>query len=273
MDSALDVVIQVLKNEKTPKISNQKYQVFLQQEIENILFLISRIVYITRKVNPWLKVAIEFGDDQHIYHAQDPTIWLVKDVEHKNDIDPIISCYENEFPNDVLNKKLVIATRVFVAQSLASWSFYYKDQTKLANIVNVGLQRIKKDNNTISFQNKKLSIKSTYLIYFVTHVVLVATMWGELHYPVGGSHNIWVKIINQFKKWILKIHKFAPHNLEIWLELLFCLELLHENEFVDQYTDFTFSLYSPICKIKNQHEAYHTYILWALYFAAVHVPK
>jgi hypothetical protein len=262
MEDALTRVVLVLKN-KNPKMTKQKYTHFLAAEVENILFLMSRVVRLAPQTFGIVKSAVAFANSS--YHPQDPAIWLVNHELGIPNSEPVVSGYESEFPRAVEFGKLMIATRVFVAESLANWSFY-QDQHKLGKIVDVGLTRFGHSRTSLTFRKFRLSQQSEFLIYFVTHIVLVATMWGGFGYPVGGTPKVWARIIEQLKTWLLLIT--PKDNLEIWLELLLCLELMHENEFVDSFHEKARELFAQKLVSKDPHRIYHTYVLWALLFAA-----
>ncbi len=262
IEAALTRVVLVLEN-KNPKMTKKKYKNFLSAEVENILFLMSRVVRLAPQTFAIVKSAVAFTNS--LYHPQDPAIWLVNhELGIPDNNQPVVSGYPSEFPKNVERGTLMIATRVFVAESLANWSFY-QDQRKLGKVVDVGLTRFR-DNTLLTFRKFRLSQKSEFLIYFVTHIVLVATMWGGFGYPVGGTPKVWARIIEQLKTWLLLIT--PEDNLEIWLELLLCLELLHEDKFVDTFMEKAVQMFAQELVSKDPHRVYHTYVLWALLFAA-----
>ena len=86
------------------------------------------------------------------------------------------------FQKRVLQGSLFVATRVMVAEALARWSFYHQQISAVVEVVEIAIQRfsvVTKPKLLHLSEKGFLTSKSSYLIYFVTHIVLVATMWGE----------------------------------------------------------------------------------------------
>jgi len=244
----------------------------MNEEQENIAFLISRIVIKNRIFNPYLEKSLKLA---RTANRKDPTFWLARkelDVTKatttaaitssaKEQI-PIIEGYPSEFPLLVHNGELIVATRVFVAEALASWSFYNRDRERLNQIVDVGLTRFSKlKTKKIKIVQGKLTESSEVLIYFVTHIVLVATMYGELKW----THE---KITELLLNWLQMITPHAKDNLEIWIEIILCLQILSFDS-VDIKKYNLLELYDPHPVILDPHKAYHTYILWAGLFASL----
>ncbi len=250
----------------------------MNEEQENIAFLISRIVRKNPIFNPYLEKSLKLA---RTAHRKDPTFWLARkelDVTKtttttttkittaitstdKEQV-PIIEGYPSEFPLLVHNGELIVATRVLVAEALASWSFHNKDQQRLNQIVDVGLTRFSKlKTKKIKIVQGKLTESSEVLIYFVTHIVLVATMYGELKW----THE---KITELLLHWLQTITPHAKDNLEIWIEIILCLQILAFDS-IDIKKYNLIELYNPHLVILDPHKAYHTYILWAGLFASL----
>jgi hypothetical protein len=267
IDSALKAVSDVLHN--IPKrVPNKVHNAFLEDEGENIVFLVSRVTHLLPRTQPQLKTMMQFLLKKHIFPLEEPPLWLSLDMLKQSKPQPVISSYASEYPKDVLDAPFTIATRVMVAEGLAHWSFYNKDPLKLVDVVETGLQRFSetKDKDIVITRKSLLSEPSELFIYFVTHIVLVATMWGELA-PIGGSHAIWQMISKTLKTWALELDKHKKKNLEVWLELLFCLNLLGETTFTQQFEEGTIALFTNVIRTKNQHKLYHTFVLWSLYLS------
>jgi len=270
---ALNIVCQVLKN-RSKRVSSKTHEAFLIQEAENIAFLVARVQFLYAPAKKNALTVLRFINEQNLLDHRDPSLMIaMSDCELKVPKAEIAG-YPDEFPKAVIQNGFLTATRVFVAEALASWSFYNKNTTKLTDIVNVGLRRtlLKKQKDLI-FSGRELSPQSEYWVYFVTHVVLVATMWGELHEPLGGTAiETWDQIIKLLRAWIVIIEADAKQNLEVFIELLFCLDLLKQTDIVDRFKGFTDTLFMTESNTRNQHRAYHTYVLWALFYAKrVHI--
>lgn len=237
MQECLSIVIQTLSNG-----SKQ----FIKEQSANALFLISQMQSMVQ--DEFNQLASQT--------ALDPVLWLAIHGFHALPNKNFISGYPSEFPSLVFGKDLMIATRVFVAEGLASW-VYFHDLKKFDFIISIGLQRFNELNNFELQFNKfnKLKLKSQYLIYFVTHIILLAGFYGQR----ALIQNDFANIIIVFKKWIQEIE--SKQNLEIYLELLLCMQILNQPIDIKE-TMKLFNIEKTIKK--NQHECYHTFALWAL---------
>ncbi len=266
---SLQKVLDTLEN-KQPKINKKLHRNFLSLEQENAAFLISRVVRFNPTYSPYLMKALLICKTSH---RQDPTFWLARDMLHtvtklpstNIQAKPSVSSYPEEFPQAILDGDLVVATRVLVAEALASWSFFNKDSEKIHEIIKVGLKRWEQiHKKRLSFANKKkLNEESQFMIYFTTHLVLVATMWGEIKWE-SVPHNLITKLI----EWTSILEPVRNQNLEIYLELLFCLKLLGQLPNVPENMQKTFWKNQETI-ILEPHESYHVYVLWALFLISI----
>jgi hypothetical protein len=115
------------------------------------------------------------------------------------------------------------------------------------------------------FKGPKLVAKSEALIYFVTHIVLVATMWGECDLITKETHD-WKPVSNCLWSWVKLLQSSKQWNLEVWLEVLVCLHFVGES--ILAYVAETTALFSHMDDFKDVHSIYHTHILWLYYFHA-----
>ncbi len=276
VELSLQNIISTLDN-KQPKIKKDLHVKFLRSEQENAAFLISRVVRFNPKYSNYLMQALLICKTAH---RQDPTFWLARDMLYtvtklnptNIQANPVVSSYPTEFPQAVLDGDLVVSTRVIVAEALASWSFFNKDQLKIQKIVEVGLKRFDKiQDKKIKLVKKKLNEESEFLIYFTTHLVLVATMWGEIKWESPPQ-----KLIDNCLRWVSFLEPVAETNLEIWLELLFCLQVLGNLSKVDknvkdklQNTESILKLFKNPVIILDPHESYHLFVLWALFLVSI----
>ncbi len=272
--------MQVTINQKSTKTQ----EAFLHAEGENIVFLSSRVLHLCacNEMRNDIKILISkllhFANKKpHLFNMNEPAMQIVI-ADMGLPSNPIISSYDQEFPKDVLiQKNLHKATRVFVAQGLAIWSFYNQNKNKLAEVIAVGFTRLQMeplDNFKLHFKpqdENKLTSKSEFLIYFTTHIVLIATMWGQLSMPCGGLKSQWQFIIKHMHCWIYCLENKAKENLEIWIELMFCLDLLRQKEIIYQYESKTNKLFVlNFEKTASQHCIYHTFVLWAHFYCLRH---
>ncbi len=246
--------------EKTLDVLSNKKPKFIHDEGANLIFLIGRVFILNPRLirNDKFQKAIDFISTQ--INNQEPTLLSIL-IDFKFNIKekPFISGYPDEFPSK--NNNLMIITRVMVAEALASWTYYNKDINKINHIVKISLKQFDKTTK-LKFQQTKLIQKSEFLIYFLTHIILIATMWGEIK---TKTFPLW--ITTQLKKWIEEIYPKRSYNLEIWLELLFCLKLLDREE-EDIYKKETLELLDiSFSSNNNPHCVYHTFALWSLYIA------
>ena len=265
VDISLSTVLRVLKNTKS-KVSSKKHNTFLITEGENVVFLLSRI----DGYDTYVSEALTYVLDLNLFPLEEPKIWLALDKMKKDTPIPCVKGYPCEFPKYVFTKNLDVATRILVAETLASWVYYSKDMIKLSEIIKIGMQRLSNGKTLqplIIFKNLKLSQKSKDLIYFVTHIILCGSMWGQFPLPDTKMQHILAKIL---KMWVFKIS--PVQNLEVWLEILFCLDILECFEITHSYLNRTKLLFKSKCLLFNQHEAYHTYLLWA-FFLNYHFTK
>ncbi len=223
----------------------KKYQ-FIKDEGPNILFLLS-----------FARQKTEFQDFAKIVLLDvemDPVLWIaINDFNIPNT--SLIKTYENEFPRLVLSKNLMIATRVLIAEGLASW-VHFADLTKFNSIIEIGLKRFYQIKITkLKIKNTKLKKHSEFLIYFVTHIILLATFYGRRKYEFQQN------IVLLLQDWRKQLFPIAKQNLEIWLEISICLLILG---FKDELS--TIDLFNPNIRSNNPHLLYHTYALWAMYF-------
>ncbi len=244
------------------KHSNErKHKLFMAQESLNVLFLISRI--------PGQRAIINRSMKKCSIPTNDSTGWhIYAYLGKKHYAKPTYRTYENEFPEYVLSGPcLMIATRIFVAEALLSVTF---DTTRLCGIMNVALARLRNENTNLKFQkSNKLTSKSQYLVYFVTHIVLLATFWGT--YRVNNMLAKWKQVKKTLWHFVDNIKHAQKENLEVWLELVICLHLLNETTNLYPIIQSTLSHFEerPFKKSTNPHTHYHTYALWAFYFAFV----
>ncbi len=249
---AVSLALQVLNPLKFPKKS------FLQSESANVLFLTSRIPNLEDVITNAIQIKNNENDPIyfHIYNA------LGMKTQTKT---PNFTSYETEFPLFVSSKPcLMIATRVFVAEALLSLTF---GTSRLPRIVNVGLKRFEKEATiqTLSFQkNHELTFKSQYFIYFITHIVLVATFWGK--FKINHKYKKWETITKKLWECVEVLKEVRAQNLEVWLELLICLHLLNQSipPSLDSCNLFVVKNFKK--STNNAHRHYHTYALWAFYF-------
>ncbi len=222
---------------------------FIQEEGANLLFLVRSGYY-----HPKFQQAVAIVTKQC---SMNITLWIAINGFYSQN-KKFISHYKNEFPCLVFKNNLMIATRVFVAEGLASWT-HFQNVAKFNAIIRIGLQRLNLIQNT-KLQLKrsgKLKLSSEYLIYFVTHIILLATFYGERIYIFDSSV---VDLVTNWMKIVL-----PNQNLEIWLELSICMCLL--NQPIDILK--TISLFDPESNIKNNHQLYHTFALWTMLFKII----
>jgi hypothetical protein len=281
---ALSVVLDVLEN----ATSNKKFQRFILEHGENVAFLMSRVALLQPSTCPLAKRALELVRSADLLNEAEPGILsALHELEAKKDVPAAqVSGYPTEFPRDVLSASFDIATNVFVAQALAIWTSTNKTTSKLATIVDVALARLWdgefKETTVLHIHTKSgtLTPKSETWLYFVTHIVLVATMWGEVIEPVGGSESQWETVYFLLFKALKLLGPFALANSEIYMETLFCLHLLSRSnkaQTKELYVlSFAESVYgNDLKRLHNasgaakmtQFEKYHTFILHAFYFA------
>ncbi len=222
---------------------------FVQEEGANLLFLV-RSGYHHPKFQQVVAIVKKECN-------MDITLWIAINGFYSPN-KKFISHYKNEFPSLVFENNLMIATRVFVAEGLASWT-HFQNEAKFDTIIQIGLQRLNLIQNTELYfkRNGKLRLSSEYLIYFVTHIILLATFYGERIYIFNFS------VVDLVTRWM----KIVPpnQNLEIWLELSICMCLL--NQPIDILE--TISLFNPKLNIKNNHQLYHTFALWTMLFETI----
>ncbi len=285
---ALLVVLGVLENAQSHATSNKKSQKFILEHGENIAFLMSRVTLLQPSLRPFAKRALELVRSTDLLNEAEPgIISALHELQVVEDMPTAqVTGYPTEFPRDVLSAAFDIATNVFVAQALAVWTSTKKATSKLAAVVNVALARLWdgefKETTQLHIHDKSgtLTPKSETWLYFVTHIVLVATMWGEVMEPVGGNESQWETLYNLLLKALKLLGRFARANSEIYMETLFCLHLLtrlNKAQTQELYIlSFAESVYgNDLKRLRNasgaakmtQFEKYHTFILHAFYFA------
>lgn len=244
---------------------SKKYARFIKQEGSNVLFLASRLCTTQNK-----QLIITYAENTAIDYKNDAIIWFcvcqslgLKNSENKPD--------SGDYSDLILNLKKTnydIATRLFVSQALVG------DDTMQNAIVRNGLHRLFVLDGAIDIcfiaRSKKLKKISGYKIYFLTHIVLIASMYGQK--KIDYVDEKWNKTIETLKKWVVFLHENnAPNeNIEIWLELLVCLYMLQQEEFCSFSKKKTLSMLKMIHLQRdgsNAHAFYHTNILWAFYFS------
>ncbi len=241
--------------------SSTKYNRFIEAEGANVLFLVTRLL----KNQSVANVTIDMSKKVDL---ECPTFWHVLDALQMSKPSPKISTYKKEFPTIVLNcLNFDIVTRVLVAEALASWSFYYHDINKLYIIVEIGLKRFFTSQQLeIGFnKNKSLNLKSKNWMYFLTHIILIATMYGDI---TVQNKILFADTILILRNWILLLvsNDAAEKNIEMWLEVLICLYLLEDVQFGHEFQLKTLTMFNTKQKCKNPCTFYHTFALWAFYF-------
>ncbi len=165
LNECLRLAMLVLKNEEWQSLI--KYNRFIQAEGANVLFLVSRLLKNQELVD--FAICMQKKNIEMCC----PTLWHVLDCLHLKKPSPQIATYEEEFPRLVLeSSNYQVVTSTFVAEALASWSFYYHDFEKLNIIIDIGLQRFVQTKPQVQIRfnkNKSLCLQSKNWIYFVTH--------------------------------------------------------------------------------------------------------
>ena len=262
-----------------PKTADKKakYNKFMDEEGENLAFLLSRVVCLVRsRSNPAKAFLAEFLRSEYvveILNHQEPGLILAKKVDNpdvkKND--PVLRGYE-DYPSGLDNDDMAIVTRVMVAQFLAVWSFNYR--TKMKEILDTCIKKVRQDDDITALKfttNQILTPRSSENVYFVCHIVLLATRWGhraclpeyfKILHPI--VLNFFTKIQEEQKE-----NVFSESNVEVFVEILFCLLCLGDKQSVAGLVgDCVLACKNTkkLLKKSTYHRRYHTYILWALFF-------
>ena len=271
MERALENVVSMLKNARN-RMSKSLHKKFLDHEGENIVFLLGRVYALTPSTIGSLEAAMEYMLDQAIHALTEPKMLIpMAQLHHVDTVEPELEKYE-EYP-EALNsgKNLTIATQTMVGQALVYRT--YQDDAGIAAVVDVGLSREgipQFTSHDFGYERHgELDGLTERKIYFATHIVLVATMWGE-HPPLGGSTERWIQVRDQFREWLVCLYPIRTANAEVYIEIILCLAALRDQVFIESYYLETLKMFQTSDDILDStdiHEVYHTFILYALLFA------
>jgi hypothetical protein len=253
-------VVSILTNQPK-RVSKKQHIRFLAEEGDNIIFLLRKITHFFPSFQTSFATAFDFLQATNVLDPREPKLLLSK---QNTDIEPSLSGYPKEYPRCVQEAPLGIATRVMVAEALARFSFYKKVDT-IHDVLDSAMTRfLSLKKSPLQFRGGKLFTRSEHLIYFVTHIVLMATMWGECA-MIGNIQ--WHPIVTCLCDWITVIRPVKQCNLEIWLEVLVCARLLGQS--ILPYQEETMMLFDLLMDKKfDIHTVYHTHVLWLFYFHA-----
>lgn len=264
--------------EPRTKTGRKAYDEFLYEESENLAFLMSRVVCLVSKHKTLARSFLVTYLDSGLLRANDkePGVILAKKVSKwdvRNNV-PEVQGYE-DYPGEIYSNDMSVVTRVMVGQFLAVWSFNRKSQMKeiLDRCIDEVLDRNYDDITALEFKNNNmLTENSEQNVYFVCHIVLLATQWGHLKCS-QTYFEILHPIVLDFFKTIYRMQKksvFRATNVEVFVEIAFCLLCLGDETSVEGLVGdcvVAFQKTNYLSKNSTYHRRYHTYILWALFFA------
>ncbi len=263
-------VLKILFNFNRYNIGHKAHCAFLKAQGDNIAFLLSRITVLLPDTREYSKASLFYlKKNAHLIDQTSPALFLSHfELRKKFYLEPS-NAYTTEFPKAILSKSFYIATRVLVWRGLAVWAFYEKDEQQLAKVVNVGINRIILQSKPQLQMNNRNQLKSfsKEWFYFVSHVILIATMWGELEVPVGGTVTLWKLLSTMLKKWATNLRPVAKENIEVWVELLLCLRLLSWHQTCKEFAHDEIKLFNIKLGFIDQNHYYHTYVLLGLLWA------
>ena len=258
IQSSLHCVLQFLRND--PKgMSNFVHKYFVKEEADNFAFLASRIAMFVPEVNDLALEVVTFASESPETKTSPRLILAQRAFAKKSDLPPACD-HDPEFAKKVLTGWPVYATQALVREAFAVWT----DQDALCRVINVGLARIESDPQTMTLtKTRKADPHFEGWVDFVMHVVFVATQWGELEKPVGGSMLVWSDLAKKLTAWAVRLLPFVDHNLVLFVQLLVCLDLLSEHECVHNL--YTQELFDEQDSTINIYQ--HPHIFWALFYA------
>ena len=270
MELCISTSLQVLDNCNWN--DSKKYLKFMQQEGSNVVFLVSCLTSQKECVQTYF-TKLELNPKEAIYSCICELLQIMPSKKRKHEkFDVDCCCLDSSCILDIKKTNYDIATRLFVSKALLNGI-----HGKTKDIIDMGLHRffVLDDDINIDFikNSKKLKSTTCQKIYFLTHIVLIASFYGKKKIN-GVITSIWSQTITTFKKWIeiLAQKEALKENIEIWLELLVCLSMLHQKDFFALYkqkTDSIFKLVKWKRNGTNAHFFYHTNVLWAFYFAQI----
>lgn len=260
IETVLQRILHIV-SKRVQGISLKNYREFMSDEGENIAFLTNRVCKMCPAAIPTGSLILQVVHDWKLFPLEEPKMILSLRLLHMK-ITPVLSGYD-DYKQNIHDKDMVLATRVLVAQGLAEWSFYNRAPIE---VVETGLTRI--DGRALRFAKNSLTPNSEAWIYFVTHVVLLATGYGEWKRPHGGTRAQWQKITTLLLECANQLEMKWRKNLEVWLEILLCLSILHQQSAMETWWISTREGFALTQHSQNLHKVYHTDLLWALLFAA-----
>jgi hypothetical protein len=223
---------------------------FWKTEGENVCFLASCAVniYSTQRAQKDLKSFLEWSQCQDWFDSSSPCIILSR---VNSDVDGGRAVIDGYSDYDMMTKvSWEKATNIMVAQGLLYWARNESD--KLQDVITSA---------TLHATSYATSNAHVSFIYFVTHIILLDSHYGRKQ----CSTDILFPIL---KTYLHSIRSCWKQNIEIWIELLFCLSLEGSLESAMNYKKDAQDVleYCTLLTVdkKKLHQTYHTLALCAL---------
>ncbi len=240
----------------------QKNTWFMHNHGENICFLASCAARKNPRNQKWARGILEMV--KPFISPYEPTILLSKEMCGQDKEESKISGY-SDFEECIQSNCISQMTNAMVQETLAYFSKYHLPPTLIVERVWARIQKMAPF--TLRYRkNNTLTKKSEDWIYLWTHFLLSASMFG--YYSVASLSPLvdWNYVYCLFKNWLTELQDKKDQNLEIWLELIFCL-LLHKDRKDDDlsFVDGILNLIpSSLPHCKNVPAACHAHLLFAI---------
>ena len=261
----LNIVLETAK--KTNNKSKQNIK-FLKDELSNMIYLVSQVVQLSpacKDIHTAFKYFIvnEYKQQKE-YDYNEPKYFLsmCDNMEEKNTNG--LNSY-TDFDKGITSKNLKLMTTVLVHQALASWS-YYKNVDLIVQIANTG-----KTQYDLMFYDKKQNLTDDLTddhVYYICHIVLIRLMWGT----ITLNNNVDLDWIIPILKKFLTNLKGKKEQFEAYIEVMFCLSILGQQEFIEEpFLDLKVPDFTQEYKqttYSDYHKRYHLAVLFAFLYAS-----
>jgi hypothetical protein len=242
---------------------------FMHNHGENICFLASCAARKNPKNQKWASGILEMV--MPFVSPHEPTILLANEMCGINIEEVKITGY-SDFEECMESNCISQITNAMVQETLAYFSNYHLPPTLIVERVWARIQKMA----TFSLcyrKNNTLTKKSEDWIYLWTHFLLSATIYNYYAIDTLSSLVDWNYVYCLLKNWLKELESKKDQNLEIWLELIFCLLLYKDDSCRSSCDDSCRSfcedsvlalIPKSLAHFKNIPAACHAHLLFAL---------